>query len=114
MNVLWEAGPLSVRDVNQRLAGKSLAYTTVMTTLDRLYKKGFLTREKQGFAYLYEAALSRDEHQQRLVQAAVCGLMTTKNAVPVLAAFVEAAAGLDSENLARLEALIAERRRRGE
>ncbi len=114
MNVLWQAGPLSVREVNRKLASKGLAYTTVMTTLDRLFKKGLLTRSKDGFAYVYEPALTRDEFQQRLVQAAVSGLMTKKNAVPVLAAFVDAAAGLDEENLARLEALIAERRRRGE
>ena len=50
----------------------------------------------------------------RICQTAVSGLMTKKNAVPVLAAFVDAAAGFDEENLARLEALIAERRRRGE
>ena len=114
MNVLWQTGPLSVREVNQKLRAKSLAYTTVMTTLDRLYKKGLLRRSKQGFAYVYEPALSRDEYQQRLVRATVSGLMTKKNTVPVLAAFVDAAAGLDAENLVRLEALIAEHRRRGE
>ena len=59
MSVLWQAGPLSVREVNEKLSAKSLAYTTVMTTLDRLYKKGLLGRSKLGFAYVYEPALSR-------------------------------------------------------
>ena len=43
MDVVWEGGELPVRDVQARLA-RRVAYTTVMTTLDRLFKKGFVTR----------------------------------------------------------------------
>ena len=115
MRILWRGGSLSVREVNQRLSEDTLAYTTVMTTMDRLYKKGLLGRSKEGVAYIYTAALTRDEYQERLVGATVSGLMTKNgDASPVLAAFVDAAADLDEENLARLEALIAERRRSGE
>ena len=115
MHILWKAGPLSVREVNQRLGEQSLAHTTVMTTLDRLFKKGLLSRTKDGVAYLYSAALSRDAYQQRLVESTVSGLMSkTSDAVPVLAAFVDAAAEMDEENLGKLEALIAERRRSGD
>jgi len=115
MQILWRTGPLSVREVNQHLGANALAHTTVMTTLDRLFKKGLLSRAKDGVAYIYRAALSRDEFQQRLVEATVSGLMSQGgDAEPVLAAFVDAAADLDEENLARLEALIAERRRGGD
>lgn len=115
MRILWRGGPLSVREVNGRLGEDSLAHTTIMTTMDRLYKKGLLSRIKEGVAYIYSAALTRDEYQQRLVGATVSELMTKDgDAAPVLAAFVDAAAELDEENLAKLEALIAERRRSGD
>ena len=111
MHIIWRGGPLSVREVNRRLGEDALAHTTVMTTLDRLYKKGLLSRTKDGVASIYSAALTRDEYQQRLVEATVSGLMTKDgDAAPVLAALVDAAAEIDEENLVRLEALIAERR----
>ncbi|HWG37851.1 MAG TPA: BlaI/MecI/CopY family transcriptional regulator, partial [Terriglobales bacterium] len=52
MEVLWSHGASNVRMVAQRLP-RPLAYTTVMTTLDRLYKKGLLMREKQERAFIY-------------------------------------------------------------
>ena len=114
MNILWRAGPFSVREVNQRLGEKSLAHTTVMTTLDRLFKKRLLFRTKEGNAYIYRYALSRDEYQQQLVASTVSGLMSkAANASPVLAGFIDAAVEIDEENLTKLEALIAERRRSG-
>lgn len=111
MGILWEDHPASVRDVARRLGGK-LAYTTVMTTLDRLHKKGLLARDKDGNAFLYRPALSRDEFHRRLVEATVHELLE-KSADPVLAGFVDAAAAVDADNLERLERLIAERRRSG-
>ena len=109
MAILWEGEPLAVRQVVDRLDGK-LAYTTVMTTLDRLYKKGLLAREREGNAYVYAAAMTQSEYHQALVEATIGGLMK-KSAGPVLTAFVDTAADLDEENLERLEKLIAEKRR---
>jgi predicted transcriptional regulator len=61
MDVLWAAGaPLSVRDVVERLSGRQLAYTTVMTILDRLARKGALCRTRAGKAWMYTAADSRE------------------------------------------------------
>lgn len=111
MEILWEEHPLSVREVRGRLARTKLAYTTVMTTLDRLYRKGLLARTKSGLAFVYQPAIDRAEYQRRIVHAALAPLLE-HGAGPVLAAFVDVAAGSDSENLARLERLIAERRRR--
>ena len=115
MEVLWRSGPVPVRDVCARLKGSpALAYTTVMTTLDRLFKKGLLARHKEGLAFIYEPALSRDEYRRRIVEQTVTGLMSrSSDDAPVLAAFVDAAADVDEENLKRLEELIAERRRAG-
>jgi predicted transcriptional regulator len=111
MNVLWTESPLSVRDVKARLKGAKLAYTTVMTTLDRLYRKGLLARTKHGLAFVYLPAMDRDEYHRRVVQAAVAPLLA-QGAGPVMAAFVDAAAGADDDNLAELERLIAARRNR--
>ena len=63
MERLWAGGkPLSVRDVHEELsAERSLAYTTVMTVLDRLSRKNLVRRTQRGRAYLYEPASGRDE-----------------------------------------------------
>jgi predicted transcriptional regulator len=63
MTQLWDAGePLTVRQVHERLSrDRDLAYTTVMTVLDRLAKKRVVTQEKQDRAYRYAPAPSRAE-----------------------------------------------------
>jgi predicted transcriptional regulator len=67
MSVLCREESASVQQVSERLSS-TLAYTTVMTTLDRLFKKGFLERKKQDRAYIYSAALtSRELEGQRAV-----------------------------------------------
>jgi predicted transcriptional regulator len=110
MGVLWDESPLTVRDVKGRLKGKP-AYTTVMTTLDRLYRKGLLARTKNGVAFVYLPAMDRAEYQRRVVQAAVAPLLA-EGGNAVLAAFVDAAADVGDENLAHLERLIAARRKK--
>lgn len=111
MSILWEHHPLSVRDVCTRVKRSKLAYTTVMTTLDRLHRKGLLARTKQGNAFLYLPALDRAEYQRRVVESALAP-MFEQGAAPVLAAFVDIAAQVDEGNLTRLEHLIAEHKRR--
>src|SRR5687767_10726975 len=113
MDILWRATkPMAVRDVSKRLKGKpQLAYTTVMTTMDRLFKKGLLAREKEGTAFVYRAAMTRDDYRRRIVEETI-GVLLEDSADPVLAAFVDAAASVDEDNLDRLERLIAEHRRK--
>ncbi|MEJ7597572.1 MAG: BlaI/MecI/CopY family transcriptional regulator [Kofleriaceae bacterium] len=111
MEIMWEEHPLSVRDVCARVRRTKLAYTTVMTTLDRLHTKGLLARTKQGNAFLYLPAIDRAEYQRRVVETALAP-MFAQGAAPVLAAFIDVAAGVDEGNLARLERLIADHRRR--
>lgn len=63
MEVLWEReAPATARDVARALAARDLAYTTVMTVLDRLTKKGFVRRERTGRAWSYTAAASREAY----------------------------------------------------
>jgi predicted transcriptional regulator len=63
MDVLWDSdGQLSVREVHERLVqDRDLAYTTVMTVLDRLAKKKVVTRVRDGRAWQYAPASSREE-----------------------------------------------------
>lgn len=63
MDVLWSArGPLTVREVLERVpAQRDLAYTTVMTVLGNLHRKGMVSREAAGRAYSYSPSLARQE-----------------------------------------------------
>ena len=60
MTVLWDAGPGTVQDVQQRLTG-GLAYTTVQTMLNVLVRKGRAKRTLDRRAYRYRAAISREK-----------------------------------------------------
>ena len=68
MDVVWSsAGPVSVRDVLAGLGDRQPAYTTVMTVLDRLARKGVVTRKLVGKAWEYTATLGREEFIARLM-----------------------------------------------
>ena len=110
MRVLWQAGAYSVRDVAVAL-GDSHAYTTVMTTMDRLFKKGLLARRKVGPGFQYEAALSATDFDRLLVAEAM-GTILRRSGSPALSAFVDAAADIDEAHLRELEQLVATRLRR--
>ena len=74
MDVLWERGESNVRDVVENL-DRRLAYTTVMTTLDRLFKKGLLDRHKLHRSFIYLPKLSREEWEQRRAGELVAGFL---------------------------------------
>jgi predicted transcriptional regulator len=68
MEVLWDhAEPMVVRDVARALAERELAYTTVMTVLDRLTKKGFVRRHRDGRAWRYVPTASREGYVAQLM-----------------------------------------------
>ena len=114
MDDLWGRGrPASVRDVREGL-GADLAYTTLMTTLDRLYKKGLLERTKDGRAFLYAPRVSREQLQRGLLTRVLDELLGrgTETARPVLSTLVEAVSQADRQLLDELERMVAEERRR--
>lgn len=77
MRHIWGAGAsLTVRQVldgleHPREPGRELAYTTVMTVMERLYRKGLLVREPCGKAFLYGAAASQADYTARLMASAL-------------------------------------------
>jgi predicted transcriptional regulator len=74
MEILWQQGESNVHQVAQRL-DRPLAYTTVMTTLDRLFKKGLLERRKFERAYLYSARQSREQREHQAAADFVAGYL---------------------------------------
>lgn len=83
MDRLWDwQGPASVRRVVEHLeTDRVLAYTTIMTVLENLHRKGFVTREKQGRAYVYTAAQSREQHTATLMSEVLAGSQDTQTAL---------------------------------
>ena len=111
MERIWARGEISVRDLHAEVADR-LAYTTVMTTLDRLYKKGMLKRRKQGKAFLYRPAFSEQEYQEQLAQHLFgIALNGPSDSQAVLSRFVDVVSQTDREMLEHLDELVKAKRR---
>jgi predicted transcriptional regulator len=108
----WRRADLTVRDVYV-VFEERIAYTTLMTTLDRLYKKKLLQRRKDGRAFIYSPAVSRQEFEHGIREDVIDGLVGhgTEAVEPVLACIVDAVSDRDRELLDELERLIKEKRR---
>ena len=113
MEAIWRCGAMSVREVHARFAGR-LAYTTLMTTLDRLYKKSLLNRTKQGRAFVYDARVRRDEFEERIA-AGLFDELLSRNArqpTPLLSCFVDAVSERDRQLLDELDRMVQSKRRK--
>ena len=112
MEALWTFGESSVGEVQQASKLDS-AYTTIMTTLDRLYKKGFLDRRKQGRAFLYAPRLSKAEFESGLVRTTLRSLLLEHGnaTAPFMANLVDGLQEYDSKMLDHLESLIQQKKR---
>lgn len=72
MSRLWQLGEATVRQIRDNLAAtRPRAYTTILTIMDRLAQKGFVTRRKMGRAFLYLPNLSQDEARGRALARVV-------------------------------------------
>lgn len=98
LEALWARDTAaSVRDLQPQFP--QVAYTTLMTTLDRLYRKGALTRHKDGRAFYYRPTATRPE-------------LVSQIARPIISMFVENIGQRDRALLDELEALVREQRAR--
>lgn len=109
---IWQRREVSVRDVYLQFEER-IAYTTLMTTLDRLYKKRLLHRRKDGRAFLYAAAVGRDEFEDGIREDVIGSLFEpgVDEIQPVLACFVDTVSERDRELLDELERLVKEKKR---
>ena len=109
---IWQRREVSVRDVYLQFEER-IAYTTLMTTLDRLYKKRLLHRRKDGRAFLYSAAVGRDEFEVGIREDVIDSLFEqgAGEIQPVLACFVDTVSERDRELLDELERLVKEKKR---
>lgn len=112
MDCLWQdAEALSVRDVALRLNGP-WAYTTLMTTLDRLFKKNLLSREAKGRAFIYRARVSRAELGLRALTTAVSDIgAAAPDRDLAIAALVDAIESHDPRWLDSLDRMVREKKR---
>jgi predicted transcriptional regulator len=108
----WRLGEVTVRDIH-RVFDERVAYTTLMTTLDRLYKKNLLDRRKDGRAFLYAARVSREDLDRGIKEDVVDGLLGqgADGVEPILACIVDTISEHDRELLDELDRLVQEKKR---
>ena len=107
MNEVWRQKEVNVRAVEVAL-GERVAYTTIMTTLDRLYKKGFLDRRKEGRAFFYTPRFTLNELERGMAEDVMDSLLGvgTGQIEPVLACIVDAVSDHDRDLLDELARLV--------
>ena len=111
MHIVWShSEEVSVGDVHDALPdAKQIAYTTIKTTMERLADKGILTRVREGKAYRYQAAVSQQELERRIVTETLDRLVEQfPNAVASF--FVQPDTAVPEDTLTLLETAIRRRR----
>lgn len=112
IEIVWECREATVRDVHGRLDGR-VAYTTVMTTLDRLFRKGLLGRTKRSRAFVYSALASREQLDAVVASDVVSGLLAGEWSAPLpfLSNLVDEVGERDRTLLQELERLVKTKQR---
>ena len=111
LEALWERdAPACVRDLQPQFPG--VAYTTLMTTLDRLFRKGALLRAKSGRAFFYRPKSTQQEMISELAGSTFATLLPNDAAFarPILSMFVDTVGERDHALLDELEKLVKARR----
>jgi predicted transcriptional regulator len=111
LDEVWARGSVTVRELLEN-ADLNIAYTTVMTTLDRLYKKQVLSREPEGRAFRYTPRVTREELQRAAAGQAIQELLSSGSTSSLpLSYLVEAVTEHDIELLDELRRLVESKRR---
>jgi predicted transcriptional regulator len=107
---VWGRGSCTVREILQD-SDLNIAYTTVMTTLDRLYKKSLLSRVAEGRAFRYSPAVTQEEMQRAAAGQAIRQLLESGPASSLpLSYLVEAVTEHDIQLLDELQQLVERKR----
>ena len=88
MNLVWENPGATAREVRSWLSERNLAYTTIVTILDRLHAKGLVSREKVGRPFTYTGAVDREDFEAQVTRDVLVGLLKDDSR-PVLNTFVD-------------------------
>ena len=106
MEEMWARGLARVRDLIDSFPG--VAYTTLMTTADRLFRKGLLVRERDGRAFRYRPRWTREEFHLRLASSAMATFLPgdERALMPLISLFVDEVSRRDHAMLDELERLI--------
>jgi predicted transcriptional regulator len=108
---VWRAGrEVTVREVVAALP-EPLAYTTILTTLDRLHRKGLVARRKEGRAFRYTPSTSREQFTAGLVRRWLDRLIGRGPVRPLLASLVDALEEHEAGLLPELQRLVEEKER---
>ena len=111
LDALWVCGNATVREMVER-GHDDLAYTTIMTTLDRMFKKNLLTREAEGRAYRYAPRFTREELHREVAGEAFRQLLDASPAPLLPLSFlVEILGERDEQLLDDLRKLVERKRR---
>ena len=110
MDVVWRMRDVTVRDVHVVLAAtREIAYTTVMTTMSRLARKGILQRDTADLAHRYRPVVSRDQYARGAVGDVLTWLLE-RYPEPAVAYLADVVDELDDVTLDQLRDAVARRR----
>ncbi len=110
LQYLWEVPEADAKQVHGALTkSKGGALNTIQSTLERLFKKGLLARQKTGHAYYYYAKVGKEELITKLIHS-VTGDFFNADEDGLIAAFTSVSVGLDDDKLSQLEELIQQQR----
>ncbi|MBK3332444.1 BlaI/MecI/CopY family transcriptional regulator [Persephonella atlantica] len=104
MEFLWKKGSGTVKEVRAYLGESRFAHTTVMTVMDRLYKKGILRREKEGKGYRYYPVMSKGAFEKEVAKRVVTDIL--RSSPSGVAAFEGVIEELSEEEIKKLREMI--------
>ncbi len=111
LEALWEKGALTGREIYEEACRfKELAYTTVLTTVGRMVKKGSIRRKKRDGIYIYEPAWTKLEFERQATSAVIKGIVEVSPSYAV-SAFVDILTEYDTDSLDEIMKVIERRRK---
>jgi len=99
LEILWENQGIPGREIHQRiLKERKLAYTTTLTVLDRMVKKGTVIRKREGSLFLYYPSLKKDEFERQVASTVIKGIYEIAP-FPAISVFVDLLSTMDESEV---------------
>ncbi len=109
LQILWERGALKGKEIHEEMGRKKkIAYTTVLTVLDRLSKKGFLKKRKEFHFTVFEPTISRQDFQTLVTRQLITSALNISEELAI-SAFLDIFSNLNPEELEKLSKFIEEK-----